>query len=212
MPWFRVDDGFYSSRKVTQIPRSQRWSAIGLWTIAGTWSAKELTDGFVPDYQLDELGGLAADAESLVRVGLWDAVDGGFQFANWGEYQPTKKEVEESRKKEAERKRKWRESRDQSRGTKPGRDAGQSAESEHPDPTRPDPTRPGGLTPFCPLHPGGTRQKCGPCGDARRAFDLAQKTVRDKPTIVGIVTEPDCPKHPHRPLRGCDRCAEEAAA
>lgn len=70
----------------------------------------------------------------------------------------------------------------------------------------------GGLTPFCPLHPGGTRQKCGPCGDARRAFDLAQKTTRDKPTIVGIVTEPDCPKHPHRPLRGCDRCAEEAAA
>lgn len=146
MPWFRVDDGFYSSRKVTQIARADRWPAIGLWTIAGTWSAKELTDGFVPDYQLEELGGRVVDADNLVRVGLWVRVEGGYEFSNWGEYQPTKAEIEAQREKEAERKRKWRESREsqrESRGTDAGRDAGHQAESGHPDPTPPDPARPG---------------------------------------------------------------------
>lgn len=145
MPWFRVDDGFYSSRKVTQIPRTDRWPAIGLWTIAGTWSAKELTDGFVPDYQLEELGGRVVDADNLVRVGLWVRVDGGYEFSNWGEYQPTKAEIEAQREKEAERKRKWRESREsqrESRGTDAGRDAGHQQASGHPDPTRPDPALP----------------------------------------------------------------------
>ena len=145
MPWFRVDDGFYSSRKVTQIPRAERWPAIGLWTIAGTWSAKELTDGFVPDYQLEELGGRESDADKLVHVGLWVRVQGGYEFSNWGEYQPTKAEIEAQREKEAERKRKWRESREsqrESRGTDAGQDAGHQRVSGHPDPTRPDPTRP----------------------------------------------------------------------
>jgi hypothetical protein len=32
-----------------------------------------------------------------------------------------------------------------------------------------------------------------------------------KPTVSGVITEPDCERHPHRPARGCDRCAEEAA-
>ena len=142
MPWFRVDDGFYSSRKVTQIPRAERWGAIGLWTIAGTWSAKELTDGFIPDYQLEELGGRESDADNLVRTGLWLRVEGGFEFSNWGEYQPTKAETEAAREKEAERKRKWRESRQESRGTDTGQDAGHQQASGHPDPTRPDPARP----------------------------------------------------------------------
>lgn len=146
MPWFRVDDGFYSSRKVTQIARADRWPAIGLWTIAGTWSAKELTDGFVPDYQLEELGGRVVDADNLVRVGLWVRVEGGYEFSNWGEYQPTKAEIEAQREKEAERKRKWRESREsqrESRGTDAGQDAGHQQASGPPDPTPPDPTRPG---------------------------------------------------------------------
>jgi hypothetical protein len=67
---------------------------------------------------------------------------------------------------------------------------------------------------FCSSHPNGTTGKCGPCGDVRRARAAWEKanTPKPKPTVPGIVTDPDCQKHPGRPLRGCDRCAEEAVA
>ncbi|MFF1633950.1 helix-turn-helix domain-containing protein [Leifsonia sp. NPDC058248] len=65
---------------------------------------------------------------------------------------------------------------------------------------------------FCGKHPQGTDQNCIGCMNARRAFDAAAQVEREKPTVPGIVTQDDCPKHPHRPLVGCDRCAEEAVA
>ena len=64
MVWFKVDDGFYSSRKVLSIPRRHRLAAVGLWAMAGNWSARELTDGKVPTYVLDELGA----TETLIRA------------------------------------------------------------------------------------------------------------------------------------------------
>jgi hypothetical protein len=160
MPWFKVDDGLHSSRKVLSIPRSMRLQAVGLWTLAGSWCAKELTDGHFPDYMVEEWGGSPELVEALVKSGLWESQSQGFDFHNWGEYQPTKEEVEGARTAEAERKRKWRESRksgrtdapvppdatDMSHGTRRDGPMGQDGRvrqaSGHPDPTRPDPTRP----------------------------------------------------------------------
>ena len=65
---------------------------------------------------------------------------------------------------------------------------------------------------FCSKHPNGAGGNCGGCADARRLHTAWAKTEKHKPTVPGIITEPDCPKHPGRPLRGCDRCAEEAIA
>lgn len=65
-------------------------------------------------------------------------------------------------------------------------------------------------SPFCVKHPNGTDQSCRACGNARRAYDAALAAVKAKPTVPGIVTEPDCDKHPYYPARGCPRCAEEA--
>lgn len=141
--WFKVDDGFYSSRKVTLIPRSKRWAAIGLWTLTGTWCAKELTDGVLPDYQFEELGGRGEDAAELIAAGLWERLPTGYRFLKWAEYQPTKAEIEDSRQKEADRKKRWRDaqmSQRTRRGTDDGRDGGLRQASGHPDPTRPDPT------------------------------------------------------------------------
>lgn len=70
----------------------------------------------------------------------------------------------------------------------------------------------GAPTPFCVKHPSGTDKPCRACGNARRAYEAATVAEKHKPTIPGIITEPDCPKHPGRPLRGCDRCAEERAS
>lgn len=143
MPWFKVDDGLPTSKAVLRIPRKQRCQAVGLWTLAGTWCAKELTDGFVPEYLLDEFGATKKTAELLVAAELWSVVDGGWQFAGWQKYNPTREQVEAEREKEAERKRKWREAKaDKSRprpgGTSPPVPPVSCPESALPDPTRPD--------------------------------------------------------------------------
>jgi hypothetical protein len=108
MPWFKVDDGLPSSRKVLGIPRRDRLAAIGLWTLAGAWSAKELQDGAVPSYMIVELGATRRVAEALVSAGLWSRTSSGYAFVNWDDFQPTKADVLSAREKNAEKLRKWR--------------------------------------------------------------------------------------------------------
>jgi hypothetical protein len=97
MAWFKVDDGFFSSRKVLSISRELRPSAIGIWTLVGTWSAHEMTDGFVADWILDEYGCTDEIRSALIQAGLWLDVDGGVQFHDWTDYQPTRAELEAKR-------------------------------------------------------------------------------------------------------------------
>lgn len=134
MPWFNVDDGFANSKPVLRIPRRYRCAAIGLWTLAGSWSAKELTDGFIPDHAIEEFASTPAMAELLVRADLWRKVEGGWQFENWSKYQKTKEQVYAFRAAEAERKRKQRS------GGKPPGGGGVS----HPDSGRTDAAVPPG--------------------------------------------------------------------
>ncbi len=89
MPWFRVDDSFYSHPKVTELGHS----AVGLWLLAGCWAAQHLTDGFVPRTVLPRLGARPRDAEALVVAGLWEAKDDGWEFHDWPHYQPTRVQV-----------------------------------------------------------------------------------------------------------------------
>ncbi len=159
MAWFKIDDGFYSSRKVLSIPRNVRLQAIGIWTLAGAWSAKELTDGIVPGYVLEELGCTPRIREALIEASLWrdQAVtkpspsrDQAFTTASspleavayhdWNVYQPTRAQVEEYRASERERKAKARSVRaDKTRNPVGIREVSHT-ESVLPDPTRPDPT------------------------------------------------------------------------
>lgn len=112
MPWFKVDDGFCNSRQVMRIPKRQRAAAVGLWTLAGAWSAKELTDGFIPGYMLSELTGTARLAGELVASGLWEVDANGFVFVNWSKYQPTGEQVRSDRRREANKKRTQRRAKD----------------------------------------------------------------------------------------------------
>lgn len=111
MAWFKVDDGFASCRQILAIPRRYRCAAAGLWTLAGTWSAKELTDGFIPDYVVIELGGTHAMAAWLVKVGLWEKTSSGYQVRNWNTFQFTKEQVLKRRTEESERKKRAREAK-----------------------------------------------------------------------------------------------------
>ena len=151
MPWFKVDDSFESHPKVKAIPRARRLKAIGLWSLAGSWSARQLTDGFVPFYMLDELAGTKREANTLVEVGLWSPVDGGYVFKDWHDWQPTKAKVEADREAAKERMRSARERKKSPRSgevrantsaTPPNGSGEVRSTPRSLTPTRPDPTRP----------------------------------------------------------------------
>jgi hypothetical protein len=67
-----------------------------------------LTDGFVPRSAMTILGATARDASSLVKSGLWEMADGGWQFHDWLDYQPSREQVIAEREKEREKKRQQR--------------------------------------------------------------------------------------------------------
>ena len=150
MAWFKVDDGLHASRKLLSIPKRHRFAAVGLWTVAGSWCADQLTDGLVPDYMLEVWGAPPAAPESLVNAGLWERESSGYLFRNWHEYQPSKQDVDAERSASRERMRELRARRKQKKpldsaenGDVFGRTVTNGSENvRNPDPTRPDPTRP----------------------------------------------------------------------
>lgn len=110
MTWFKVDDHLHSHRKAMRAGTE----AMGLWVLAGSWSAAEESDGWVPAYVLPRLVGTNGDelAERLTAAGLWhaDEHDGeaGYRFHAWAEYQPTKATLERKRADQRERMREAR--------------------------------------------------------------------------------------------------------
>lgn len=105
MTWFKVDDSFYDHPKVYDASDA----AVALWTRAGSWSARNLTDGFVPTGMLARLSNSAdAAAKELCNCGLWQRTKGGYLFHDWTEYQPTKERVIHSRQQTAVRQQAWR--------------------------------------------------------------------------------------------------------
>lgn len=115
MPWFKVDDKLHDHRKA----RTAGKSAMGVWVLAGSWSADNLEDGFVPSEVLGRWG-TRADAARLVSSGLWLPAEKegeeGWAFHEWNERQPTKAEVEQERRANADRLREWRRKRREAEG------------------------------------------------------------------------------------------------
>lgn len=168
MVWFLVDDNLHSNRKVRKVLADDP-AALALWTVAGSWCADELTNGFVPDDQLKWLlpAGAETLAQKLVNARLWTKARGGFQFHQWNtdgdgtKRNPTKEEVVEKRRLRAEAGRKGglvsgkRRSKAQARApanAKAG--ASQSVQPQLPSPSkegkRGAPASPGGAPPENP--------------------------------------------------------------
>jgi hypothetical protein len=143
MAWFKVDDKLWGHQKWVSAPPGAR----ALWVTAGSWCADHLTDGHVPRHMLGTFGARLGDSRKLVEIGLWLEVEGGWQFRDWSDYQPSREHVMADR--EAARQRQ-RAARDRARATQLSqRDSGVTNTvtssdvtdpSHFPDPTRPDPT------------------------------------------------------------------------
>jgi hypothetical protein len=100
--WFKVDDKLHDHRKA----RQAGLEALALWTLAGSWCADNLTDGFVPSDILTRWTKKSVSlAHRLVDVGMWDEDtekgEVGYRFHDWKRYQPTRSEVEQIRSKRA---------------------------------------------------------------------------------------------------------------
>ena len=109
MVWFLVDDKAHANTKIRKV-LAEEPAALALWTVAGSWVADELNDGFVPDSQLPWLMPAGAEelAQKLVAARLWKRVRGGYQFHEWtsdgdgSKRNPSREEVLEKRAKRAE--------------------------------------------------------------------------------------------------------------
>lgn len=109
MTWFKVDDSLNDHPKVIALRRRRGWQkALALWTMAGSWSARHLTDGIVPREALQQLGATARVARDLLETGLWEDHDSGYAFHGWLERNPSKAQIESTREKTRERVQKHR--------------------------------------------------------------------------------------------------------
>lgn len=136
MTWFKVDDSFYDHPKVEQLSLAAR----GLWVTAGSYAARHLTDGFVPDNILKRVGkGVPAASRELHQQGLWRVVPGGIQFHDWEQFQPSRENVEQERSRTKQRQQAWRD-RKRNGVTNASRNGVINAARGDGAPTRPDPT------------------------------------------------------------------------
>jgi hypothetical protein len=106
MPWFRLDDSFDSHPKVIAAGNE----AVGLYVRCGTYCARHLTDGYIPEH-IALLYGSPALAETLVRTKLWRRARGGWRMRDYLDYNPSAQTVDNERAAKTERQRRWREAR-----------------------------------------------------------------------------------------------------
>lgn len=116
MPWFVIDDNSHMHPKFV----AAKNAALGLWVRAGGYAAQHLTDGIVPGV-IAKMYGTPAQVRALVAAGLWHEhghtcphpkcprpQPGDYAIHDYLDYNPTRREVQARREREAEKKRKYR--------------------------------------------------------------------------------------------------------
>jgi hypothetical protein len=119
MSWLKIDDGFEDHPKVVGLSDG----AHRLWMRAACWCRKphnsRSAPGFVPSSMLHDICRGRVKKSVLVKLttelvtatgggmfefGLWEVVDGGWQFHDWSSYQPENSQQESMSRSESARK------------------------------------------------------------------------------------------------------------
>jgi len=115
--WARLDVDFSDHPKVLAagdaIGRNGAAIAIGVYALGLLWSNKHLTDGHLPIAAIQTFRRHVHDpiavADALARAGLWEKNGSGFVIHDYAEFgNPNAAKVKEYRKRERERKARWR--------------------------------------------------------------------------------------------------------
>lgn len=107
MPWTRLDDGFIAHPKILTLSHL----AFRLHVSGLNWSVANTTDGKVPEVVLalalpmDRPKARASAAVELEDAGLWNRNGSGWYIHDFSDYQETKSQVVERRKKWSAQKR-----------------------------------------------------------------------------------------------------------
>ncbi|MCE0538618.1 hypothetical protein LWF15_24265 [Kineosporia rhizophila] len=112
-----VDDGFTEHPKTLSIPRTARLNAVGLWTMSGIWASRQMTDGRLTNDLVLEKGGRTTHIKALVESGLWHDETSvcmhaatrcpgipdqrGLVFHDWYEWQRSRAQILNERKRKA---------------------------------------------------------------------------------------------------------------
>lgn len=100
MSWVKLDDKFPDHPKIEQAGERAAW----LFVCGLCYCAEHLTDGFIPASKAARLTEASkARIDALLKVGLWEKVEGGYQVPGYLEYQPSADKVKAERTKAAER-------------------------------------------------------------------------------------------------------------
>jgi hypothetical protein len=98
MPWARMDNNWQTNHKFVALAAERQYHAITVyWGGVAHCSAQGL-GGFIPAAVLRIIWGTPRIAATLIEVGLWEPVDGGWQIHDWDEYQLSDTEVADRRK------------------------------------------------------------------------------------------------------------------
>jgi hypothetical protein len=93
LPWVRLDSSIASHDKILALldDRSpNKWQAATSYMFALGWSGEHGTDGRIPTSALPFIHGTPATARLLVKHGLWDELDHGYNIHNFAERQELK--------------------------------------------------------------------------------------------------------------------------
>jgi hypothetical protein len=108
MAWAKIDDRFFSHPKVRRAGKD----AVLLYLAGLTYCNEHLTEGFISEDALPLIGFYAfcddfkQSSSKLLEVGLWEVsskgLSNGYMVHDYFEYNPTKEQVEETKKARAE--------------------------------------------------------------------------------------------------------------
>lgn len=90
LPWVRLDSNIYGHDKILALksdPSPKKWQAIAVYMMSFAWSGGQGTDGFIPNYALEQIHATAVIARLLVKYGLWDDGIAGYWIRNFADRQ-----------------------------------------------------------------------------------------------------------------------------
>lgn len=142
MSWGKIDDQFHAHRKAKRAWKGHP-RALGMHLLAMSYCAGQLTDGLVDDEFVEEKLPNKREreqvCEALVAAELWIREDDGWRINDWLEYNPSRADTLDKRRKDSERKARGRDTQSARipRGVRTDGVGGIRAESDGPVPTRP---------------------------------------------------------------------------
>lgn len=101
LPWVRLDSNIGTNHKVLALIADKKHRAALGYVFGLAYSGGHELDGFIPAAALPFLHATASDAASLVEVGLWQAVPGGWLVNDWSAFQLSNEEHKRRRDKAA---------------------------------------------------------------------------------------------------------------